>query len=426
LRSTATSRDGTFPRGAEGKHFRNPKIQDDDIWPSAMVPIQDRFAGYWVRIEKAVRGTRLGLVGSVAIPGRPLKSVVPYRSCPTVISKGAPESATKRGLNLLRETALCPTPNLPGLRARHWQAGRRRGIEGRYLFADRTAAEAFARRLEGDPVITGLSEFLRQSLQNEGLEELGDAEIFNRPVFIISAPRAGSTLLYELLEQSGTFWRTGVESEGIIEGIPALHLANRGFNSHRLTDIDADAETVRTLRAAFVAEIRDRSGQRYVETQDEARPATVRMLEKTPETSLRIPFLAAAFPSACFVFLHRDARQNVSSIIEGWRHDGITNIPALPGWPPGRWNFLLPEGWRGLCGASLLEVAAFQWNAANQRTLDDLETLERSRWISLEYTELVAAPRAVVSRICDFAGIPVHEYLSAVLARPLPVSIHGD
>ena len=187
-------------------------------------------------------------------------------------------------------------------------------------------------------------------------------------------------------------------------------------------DLDADTKTAQTLRAGFLAELRDRRRRRFLELPEEQRPGSLQMLEKTPENSLRIPFLAAAFPSARFVLLHRDARQNVNSILEAWHHEGFVNIPALPGWPLGRWNFLLPEGWRALRGASLLEIAAFQWNAANQRALDDFEGLQRDRWISLEYTELVVAPRAAVTRVCDFAGIPVDEHLSATLNRPLPIA----
>jgi hypothetical protein len=135
-----------------------------------------------------------------------------------------------------------------------------------------------------------------------------------------------------------------------------------------------------------------------------------------------VPFLAAVFPSSRFVFLHRDPRQNVSSILEAWHHDGFVNIPELPGWPRGRWHFLLPEGWRQLQNASLLDIAAFQWNAANQRALDDLESFPSDRWMGIEYAELVLSPEVVVRRVCDFAGSPMDEHLMAALTRPLPVA----
>jgi hypothetical protein len=308
-----------------------------------------------------------------------------------------------------------------GLRARHFRA-ERRGVHGRYIFDDRSQAENFASKPAHDPAFTRIAGYVAEPLPTPQIEEIGTTDVFDRPIFIISAPRAGSTVLFELLAQSGALWTIDAESEGVIEGIPRLHPANRAFESHRLTDLDADAETVETLRVGFIADLRDRRGQRFLELPADRRPASVRMLEKTTENSLRIPFLAAAFPSARFVFLHRDARQNVSSMLEAWHHDGFVNIPALPGWPLGHWNFLLPEGWRAMRDASLLEVAAFQWNSANQRALEDLEGLDRESWISMDYTELVVTPKNVALRICEFADIPLDEHLSSALNRPVPVS----
>lgn len=325
---------------------------------------------------------------------------------------------------LLREIAFLLPPRFPGLRARFWRAARRGDVYGRYIFDKRSQAEDFACQQERDPAVQRLAASLsaKPAQISKTIEEIGRTDCFDGPIFIISAPRAGSTLLYEVLAQSRQLWSINAESEGVIEGIPKLNLASRGFDSHRLTDLDADLQTIELVRAGFLAELRDCVGHRYLEMPRDLRPSGVRLLEKTPENSLRIPFINAIFPSARFVLLHRDVRQNVSSILEAWHHHGFSNIPDLPGWPLQHWNFLLPEGWRSLSGSSLLEVAAFQWNAANQRALDDLEAIDRQRWISVDYTELVVSPRAVVSRILDFAGIAVDEHLSAFLNRPLLVS----
>ena len=321
----------------------------------------------------------------------------------------------------LRKAALCPPPILAGLRARHWHA-KKGCVQGRYLFEARADLENFTSNPASDPSFTLLEASAEETPVARQVERISGIEAIDSLVFLISAPRAGSTLLFDLLSHSANLWTIGAESEGVIEGIPALHPANRGFDSHRLDDRQADAETVQTLRAGFIAEMLDRQGRRFLELSKEERPSGVRLLEKTPENSMRVPFLAAAFPSAQFVFLHRDPRQNVSSILEAWHHDGFVNIPELPGWPRGSWHFLLPEGWRELRNASLLDVAAFQWNAANQLALDDLESLPRERWIGIEYAELVLSPEAVVRRVCDFVGTPVDEHLAAALRRPLPVA----
>jgi len=317
---------------------------------------------------------------------------------------------------ILRAIASVPAPSIPGLRSRYWRA-ERRAIRGIYVFDDSESADAFARDPLRDPASSLLGNF-----ESESAGEIPRTDVFDRPIFIIAAPRAGSTLLYELLVRSPQLFSLDGESHGPIEGIAALHPATRAFESHRLADIDADDSAVAALRAGIVADVRDHRGKRFLAYDPASRPARIRLIEKTPENSLRVPFLQRAFPDARFIFLHRDARQNVSSLAEAWNHDGFVNIPELPGWDRHRWCFLLPPEWRALNGRSLSDVSAFQWRAANQFATDDLEALPRDRWTSIDYNELVAAPGQVVQKLCDFLGIDFDAQLADALSRPLPLS----
>jgi Sulfotransferase family len=320
---------------------------------------------------------------------------------------------------VLQRIAAAPPPLVPGLRARHWRA-ERRIVRGRYLFDDRASLDAFARDpAAADPAVAWLVDHpASPQILTAGVQTIASTDVLDRPVFIVSAPRAGSTLLYETLSESNALWTIDGESHGLIEGVPTLHVANRGFESHRLTDADADPETIRTVRAGFVAELRDRCGRRYLDLPEARRPARVRFLEKTPENALRVPFLRTIFPDARFVLLHRDARQNVSSLLEAWRHDGFVSIPDLPGWPRRHWCFLLPDGWRALASAPMSDVAALQWRAANQHALDDLATMPREQWTSVDYVDLVTAFEPAVRRVCAFMEVEVDARLSAILARP--------
>src|SRR6266853_5633323 len=121
------------------------------------------------------------------------------------------------------------------------------------------------------------------------------------PVFIVSAPRSGSSMLFELLARSPDVWTVGGESHAIIESLPKLDPIARGYDSNRLTEADADPDSVRELQNAFYCQLRDHDG-RLVSTSR----GGVRMLEKTPKNALRVPFLAAAFPGARFIFLYRE------------------------------------------------------------------------------------------------------------------------
>jgi hypothetical protein len=149
--------------------------------------------------------------------------------------------------------------------------------------------------------------------------------------------------------------------------------------------------------------------------------AALRFLEKTPKNALRIPFFDRISPDARFIFLWRDPRENISSIIEAWRAGRWRTYRALDGFD-GPWSLLLPPGWKALNGRPLEDIAARQWQAANDTILDDLAALGRDRWLSLSYQDLLADPRGAMNRLCAFSGIEPDAALLARVAGPLPHS----
>lgn len=61
---------------------------------------------------------------------------------------------------------------------------------------------------------------LKQSIALRLLKEDFQLPEFDRPIFIVSTPRAGSTLLFETLSQFPELWTVGRESHDIMEEIP--------------------------------------------------------------------------------------------------------------------------------------------------------------------------------------------------------------
>src|SRR3546814_20651431 len=120
-----------------------------------------------------------------------------------------------------------------------------------------------------------------------------------------------------------------------IEGIPALDPARRDFDSNRLLARDADDEVVAQLRQRFLAQLRDR------ERRPPAPATRVRMLEKTPKNALRIPLLHTVFPDARFIYLHRDPRQVLGSMLDRWQSECFRPYTALAGRQGPGWVFLL-------------------------------------------------------------------------------------
>lgn len=223
--------------------------------------------------------------------------------------------------------------------------------------------------------------------------------IFERPVFIVSPPRSGSTMLFETLARAPQLFTIGDESHQMIEGVPQLSPEMRGFESNRLLAADATPSIAETLRRRFYEALRDRDG----------RPPTpgqrVRMLEKTPKNSLRVPFLARTFPEAHFIYLYRDPRQVFSSMIEAWMSGRFRTYPHLPGWSGPEWSLLLVPGWRELIGRPLHEIVAAQWKATTQLLIDDLEALPGERRSIVRYEALLADPTAEIRRLAASAAL---------------------
>ncbi len=217
---------------------------------------------------------------------------------------------------------------------------------------------------------------------------------FDRPIFILSSPRSGSTLLFETLAQAPDLFTIGRESHVLIEGLEALHPSRHGFESNRLDAMAATSDLANELRHRFLSELRDRDGHAPGRM-------PVRMLEKTPKNALRVPFLAKIFPEARFVYLYRDPRETLSSMIEAWQTGKFRTYPTLSGWNGLPWSLLLVPGWRDLDGRPLQDVVAAQWEATTRILLDDLEALPSDRCEVVRYDAFVADPAKEMARLCS-------------------------
>lgn len=216
---------------------------------------------------------------------------------------------------------------------------------------------------------------------------------FERPVFLLSSPRSGSTLLFQTLIRAPDAYSIGGESHALLETVPGLHPAQRGWSSNRLLADDLTPAIGAEITKRLRANLRDRHGH--------AAPSCgrVRLIEKTPKNSIRVPFLRALFPDALCVFLYRDWRQTLSSMIEAWTSGRFVTYPRLPQWPSPAWSLLLVPEWQRLKGRPVAEIVAHQWSTALTILLDDLEAIPSDRVVALDYQDLVATPDETMQRL---------------------------
>jgi Sulfotransferase family len=216
----------------------------------------------------------------------------------------------------------------------------------------------------------------------------------SRPIFVLGAPRSGTTVLFDVLNQA-----PGVASLDRETGVvwDTFHrVEDADWASHEVGPEDV---TPAERRYLYWAIDRLALGKRY--------------LDKLPRNTLRVLYLQSLFPDAAFVFLRRDGRAVVSSLMTGWRSGprfGRGMVPPIPlsieGYEGNTWKFLLPPGWETYAqGHRLAEVCAFQWLSANESVLAAKEHVAPDRWVEVSYEEMTERPRATAERTLDALGL---------------------
>lgn len=220
------------------------------------------------------------------------------------------------------------------------------------------------------------------------------------PIFVIGCSRSGTTVTYETIAASSALLSFGHEIPEFWDGLQGPR--HNGWASEAAAAEHARPE----YRDAALRFFYERLGRGWV-------------VDKTCINVMRVPFLYRLFPHARFVFIHRDGRDNISSMMEGWRHDGHFGLAKLLGPFPTEvainggeftdWSFFLPPGWRDYNHASLEEVCAFQWVSANRLALAAAREIPAGQWIQLRYEDIFDRPVNMFMEVFERLGLPFEE-----------------
>ena len=242
-------------------------------------------------------------------------------------------------------------------------------------------------------------------------------------IILVSAPRSGSTLLFQALSAQPDIWTIGGESHGVFQAFPHLKAENKALDSMALDDSHADPHTCNLFRRCFLTLLLRNDRMPFMRLRKADRPEIPVILEKTPRNALNFRFLQKVFPNARFIYLYRDPRQAVSSLIEAWetglRSGRFVTFTDLPNWHLPAWCFVLPKGWQHMRGKTLPEIAAFQWAACQKAIIDGLRDQDPGSYYALSYGDFVAQPVKQVLDLGNHFDLHIDKSLISNGAMPL-------
>lgn len=216
----------------------------------------------------------------------------------------------------------------------------------------------------------------------------------NGPIFVVGAPRSGTTLLQRMLRSHPRISSPTGESHFFIpllrdniqygdlsqiENVRALleqmherwaEFLDTDFHGVRF-EVDSMANAIHARGAKRLSEVLDALFRINAEGEGKAR-----WLDKTPYYIHHIPTLLATYPDAQFVHIIRDGRDTALSMLERAADIRVFNIAA---------------------GAKL-------WRRYVEAGRSSGRQLAPHQYLELRYEDMLADPVGIVQRLCEFLG----------------------
>jgi hypothetical protein len=228
----------------------------------------------------------------------------------------------------------------------------------------------------------------------------------HRPVFVIGAPRSGTTFLGSCL---GRLPEISYHYEPRLTKAAARCVYDGSWSARRA------AAVFRLSYSALLLAALD-GGHRFA--------------EKNPENSFLVPFLAAEFPGAQFIHIVRDGRDAaVSHAEKPWlaAASAVSGQRGMAGQlhgPRARW-WVEPPRREEFAQVSDIARSAWCWRRFTEAALDGVAKLPPDRAEEVRYEAMVSDPAATADRLAGFLGTsPVGRgELRAAMARARPDSV---
>lgn len=229
-----------------------------------------------------------------------------------------------------------------------------------------------------------------------------------KPIFVLGVPHSGTSWLGRVISQHPD-----------IAYLPEANFVWMWGNAHKENDLLTAEDLTPRIKDHIYKKI-----CRHVRSE-----GALRVCDKTPRNSLRIPFIYSLFPDAKIILIIRDGRSVIRSIntrslkpsrkvlgLEVWRR-----IKRVPPWELGVYLHRTQSIFKGLIGQSMdywgarppgwetwvkqyspHVVAAKQWTETTRISIVEGRKLPQDNYIELRYEEVIQNPVEHMSKIVNF------------------------
>jgi hypothetical protein len=251
-----------------------------------------------------------------------------------------------------------------------------------------------------------------------------------RPVFILAPPRSGSTLLFEQLAVTGRFHYYPVENDWVWWRLFPPDRLSEPSDLVTTADVGGRKDD---LRRALQNQLLGGYRNRFAGAERLRRLASLvlcpdrPLLDKTIANCFHLDALHHVFPDARYVFLVREPRANISSMIEGWAQPERFGKPMLrpqleraTGRAIDHWCYPAPPGWAAVVHRPLPEICGWSWRRHMEAALDFLERTGIDP-VHVRYEDLVTSPAETLAEVARCLRVRVNA-ATARRWRELPLS----
>lgn len=233
---------------------------------------------------------------------------------------------------------------------------------------------------------------------------------FDCPIFILAPPRSGSTFLYECLSRFHELYTIGHESDPIWWDLFPYDRNSNSPDDH-VSAAEVTQKKAQALRGRLylkaVGVTTARRGSHPPDLRYKLGVEPLRYLDKTIANCFHLSVLRKVFPGARYIFLVRDPRANISSMIEGWPYIERFGKPQLteyiqqtPNTTVDHWTYPAPPGWRDQISRPLPEICAWSWKQHVEQVLDFVQSADVES-MTVRYENLRDKTRQVVQSIAE-------------------------